>query len=260
MADNSGKRETGSKGAVKTTTVGGQPPGGEGGVEDGVPMGIEALLSMAAVDDQFSNALLQDRDEAILASGVQLTKHEQAILGLVDNAALEHMIASVHGLIPESERREFLGRSAAAMLFLMSGGAALGASGCKEINPMTATGSRPDPPGPPPTPIETGSRPDLPDEVAPKPDVGVPQPTPAPPTGHRPDPPPNTMPLSRGISPDRPEPTRSPRTGSRPDRPKPKPDAGKPKRPPRSRGISPDRPRPMPLSRGISPDRPKPKE
>ena len=135
MADNE-RDGSGPQSAVKTTIVGGQPPGNQRDLEGRVPVGIEELLAMAAVDDDFAEALDGRRAEAIEASGVALTDSERAILGTVDRGALEQMVAGVRGLLPEQARREFLGRSAAAMMFLMGGGAALGAQGCNKINPM----------------------------------------------------------------------------------------------------------------------------
>lgn len=244
------------KTAIKTTIVGGQPPGNERALDGSVSVGIEELLSMAAADEEFAGALLERREEALEASGVPLTASERAILGTVTPAALEQMIAGVRAMLPEPERREFLGRSAAAMLLLLGSGAAASGAGCNR----SVTGSRPEPiPAPPQT--TTGSRPDRPEEITPpRPDMGVAEPPPLPPTGHRPDLPPK----SRGISPDRPRPDEhgfgSPKTGSRPDEPepKPKPDAGRPRPPTRprpTRGIRPDYPPAKPT--WTTPDQPK---
>ena len=229
----------------KTTIVGGQPPGNERGL-GGVPVGVEELLSMAAVDPEFARALVARLEETIQASGVALTGSERAILSSVGPGNLETMIDGVRGVMPDEQRREFLGRSAAAV-FLLASGASLagGAAGCDswggkvtgsrpeppqpvEHKYPAPTGARPDPPPEPPAKrhpgIETGIRPDLlekPDQGV-KPDQSVKRPQP-----------------TRGIRPDRPQHTK----GIRPDRPL-------------SRGISPDRTRPMPKSRGISPDLP----
>lgn len=231
------------KRAAKTTIVGGQPPGNERDLQP-IPVGIEHLLAMAAVDAEFAATLYRDRRGAVEASGVQLTPTEEGILAAVDAATLEQMVANVGSSIPEPDRRAFLGRSAAALLALASGGVAA-AAGCEDhvvvkgIRPQRpATGPKPPPPTPPapppkpdpsaPPPEPAGIRPDRP-EPKPKP----PEPVKTPDAG----PPPKPQP--RGIRPDRPKPK-----GIRPDRPKPK-----------TRGISPDRPRPG-KTRGIRPDRP----
>ena len=83
-----------SKQAVKTTIVGGQPPGNDRPLQY-IPVGLEELLAMAAVNPQFARALLTDRAGAMQASGVELTGTEQSVLGAVDDAALERMVNSV---------------------------------------------------------------------------------------------------------------------------------------------------------------------
>lgn len=235
--------------SVKTTIVGGQPPSHERAIAE-VPVGIEDLLTMAAVEPRFARELLARRSEAIEASGVRLTSSERAILGAVPSPALEQMISGMRDLVPEADRRQFMGQSAAALLVLVGAGLPA-ASGCNGAS-QRVTGARPDPPPPkreqvvPPYGAETGSRPDEPEQPAgsetaqeppsdpltpPSPDSGCARPRPSPspypaPTGARPDPPEG--------SPGEPEHYGSPKTGSRPDRP----DAGPPSRPPKSRGIS----------------------
>jgi len=249
-----------NKQAVKTTIVGGQPPGNQRPLPP-IPLGIEHLLSMAAVDPRFGQALLQQREQAIKASGVRLSATEHGILGAVDPDALQQMIHSVHQGIPEQDRRSFLNRSAAALVALVGGGLAMGgATGC----PGAVKGSRPDRPEKPdathepPEPIRpTGIRPDRPgakndpslgglpplEEDWSEEDDGEAWPN-SPKTGSRPDRPGPT----KGIRPDRPGRT----LGIRPDRPRPdkpkkekkKKKEKKPDRPGRTRGIRPDRPRP----------------
>jgi len=232
--------------AVKTTIVGGQPPGNQRAMQP-VPVGLEELVAMAAVSEDFSGALWDDRGKAVDASGVELTATERAILEAVDDEALKQMVTTVGSRIPEQDRRGFLNMSAAAMLALVGGGSLVaGAAGCDR----TTKGIRPDHPGP------TGARPDRPEEpVEPvtktgsepepetkKPDAGRP---PMPPTGARPD---------RPERPDRPRPTR----GARPNRPprRDHPDyQGK-------TGARPDRPEHFQGETGARPDRPpkKPKK
>ena len=272
------------KRAVKTTIVGGQPPGNQRAMQP-VPVGLEQLMAMAAVSDEFSEELWRDRDAAVEASGVELTGTERAILGSVDDAALQKMVAGVGRGIPEQDRRGFLNMSAAAVLALVGGGSlAAGAAGCDR----TTKGIRPDHPAP------TGARPDRPDDDEPtetktgaetetepepepetkRPDAGRP---PMPPTGARPDRPerPDRPRPTRGARPSRPPP-RDPdyqgKTGSRPDRPEhfqgetgarpdrpPKKKPDKPKKPPKLKKKPPKLPPPRTYpNRGMSIRRPVP--
>ena len=224
-------QDTAKRTAIKTTIVGGQPPGNERTLQT-VPVGIEQLIGMAAADPEFALALRERRDEAISAGRVTLTATELAILASIDSSTLQAMVDRMRGALPEPERRSFLRRATAALLALVGGGAtALAATGCRDADagrsvqpPPAVTGARPDRPPPPPTtdpdPADTTSPPpDPPDTTSPgtdKPDV--------------PEPKPDTRPTPKpaGIRPDRPRPSR----GIRPDRPRP------------SKGIRPDRPRP----------------
>jgi len=113
---------------VKTTIVGGQPPGNER-APGGIPVGVEELLSMAAVEPEFAQALMERPEETIQASGVALTESEQAILKSVGPGNLAAMIDGVRGVMPDEQRRDFLGRSAAAVLLLASG-VGSGAAAC----------------------------------------------------------------------------------------------------------------------------------
>jgi len=223
--------KTKSHRAAKTTIVGGQPPGNDRDLTT-VPVGLEELLGMAAVDDAFAEALLTDPVQTVEASGVTLTATEQAILGALDRAALEPMIARIADRLPEPERRAFLEQATAAVVVLVGGGAALGAAGCKEGNRST-TAEKKEPKGRKPTPreaVDTGARPDRPEA---QPDRPKPQPV----TGVRPDRPPVRP--DAGVKPrERPRPTvknMRPNRGTRPRRTRPDLDT-------RITGISPDRP------------------
>ncbi len=92
---------------------------------------------------------------------------ERSIVMSVDNKALRAMIESIRGRIPAPQRREFLKKSAAALLALVGGGAL---ASCNR-EPVTE-GIRPDRPEPPTTgiqpdrpvpPATKGSRPDRPE-------------------------------------------------------------------------------------------------
>lgn len=133
------KEKRGEKRAAKTTIVGGQPPGNQRDLPP-IPVGMEELLSMAAVDDQFASALLQDRRRAIEASQVPLTPSEKAILTSIDNSMLDRMIACVDGLFSPTRHREFLSKAAAALLVLAGGsGVLLGGSGCGQDVPEVSS-------------------------------------------------------------------------------------------------------------------------
>lgn len=223
------------KKAAKTTIVGGQPPGNERRLPT-IPVGIEQLLAMAAVNDGFAAALRRDRQQAVRASGVQLSATEAGILAAIDAAALEQMVARVENAIPEPDRRAFLSRSAAALLALAAGTLGTAVSGC-ERQPSRVQGIRPQRPDSRPEP----ARPQQTEpHAAPKrPDLGSPTPsaaTPASPDAGRPAPA-HEAPIGGLQMKDFDRPTR----GIRPDRPI------------RVKGIRPDRPLP---TRGIQPDRP----
>ncbi len=225
----SGKHQ-GDKQAVKTTIVGGQPPGNDRAMQP-VPVGIEQLMAMAAVDPDFAEALYVDQESAVAASGVELTATERGILAATPEPALRQMVGNVGGAIPDEERRAFLGRSAAALLALVGGVLPLGASGCdqkvKGIQPDKPPPNVPDQPKtkavkPPPEPMPpTGIRPDRPPKPATVPDAGRPAPEPAAPIG--------------GLTAPKKPPVRPQSRGNRPDRPRPRPDR-------RTKGIRPDRP------------------
>jgi hypothetical protein len=146
-----------NKRPVKTTIVGGQPPGNERPLQN-IPVGIEQILAMAAVDDEFAKALLENREAAIKASGVDLTDTETKILLSIQNDSLRQMIENVRGRIPATERRAFIKKSAAALLALVGAGFLTLGSSC-ESQPAPV-GERPDRPQPKPV----GERPDRPEK------------------------------------------------------------------------------------------------
>jgi len=217
--------------AVRTTIVGGRPPGSGKKLGD-VPRGIEVLIKKAAVDADFKTLLLEKREAAADAIGLKLDPAEVLMLKAAPAVQLETVIAQTD--VPNEHRRAFLGHAAAAMLAAIgvtaygcdSGGAD---KGVRPDEPGKKTeGIRPDRPTKPQG--ETGSRPERPDPKEP-PDpvdesVGTTEPEgeiivdpPTPTKGIRPDTPPE--PVSLGVRPDRPPEMLS--RGSRPDPPPPKP-------------------------------------
>ncbi len=201
--------------AVRTTIVGGRPPGSGQSVGD-IPRGIEILVKKAAVDDEFKELLLSKRAEAAGEIGLELDPAEAMMLRAAPAEQLEAVIDRTN--VPQEHRRVFLGKAAAAMLAALG----LGQAGCDKPAP---TGSRPDEPAVtdgirPDRPAVTGIEPDMPPEPdGPAADGGTedlaePDQAGGEPVTDQPDesPPDQTI---RGIRPDRvPAPT-----GSRPDLP-----------------------------------------
>jgi len=162
----------------RTTIVGGRPPEAQGGLPP-VPIGLERLLRLAAVDPAFGAELIARRVEVAAAAGVDLTRSEAAILAAIPAAQLEAMIDRVPP--PAPPRRDFLQQAAASAVIAL-GGAAL--ASCEACMPATQ-GIRPDvPPARPDHNVvyETGGA--APDVPPPRPDY------PPPPTGISPDMPP----------------------------------------------------------------------
>ena len=105
--------------AVKTTIVGGRPPG-SGKMLGAIPRGIEVLVKKASVDPAFKSLLMSVRSKAADEIGLALDAAEAVILDAVPAQQLEAIIARTH--VDESRRSAFLGKAAAVMLV------ALGAS------------------------------------------------------------------------------------------------------------------------------------
>jgi hypothetical protein len=207
--------------AVRTTIVGGRPPGSGKNVGN-VPRGIEVLVKKAAVDPEFREVLLASRDGAADRIGLKLEPAEKLMLQAVPAAQLQAIIE--RSTVPQQHRRIFLGTAASAMLAVL-----VGASGC---GPPPTTGIAPDVPDPYPAP--TGSAPDLPEDYPAT--TGI--------APDLPDEPVPADPASGGTA----SPTSEP-TGSQPpsDAPADEPDE------PRIRGSRPDHP---PVTEGIRPDVP----
>jgi hypothetical protein len=118
------------------------------------PSGLEALLQRAAADTRFRERLLSDREEAIAASGLELTVNERALLQSVTRAQLEQLIANTPR--PVAPRRRFVAAAVGWLAALLGGSALLGGCGSPddEPEPSPIRGSQPDPP------VVTGVRPD----------------------------------------------------------------------------------------------------
>jgi len=124
--------------SVRTTIVGGRPPG-SGKPMGSVPRGIEVLLKKAAIDAEFRELLLGDPEAAAESIALELTPVEQAMLQTIPAEQLSAIISQTQ--VPQQQRRAFLGTAAAAMLAVLTG-VTIGCPGAtKGIQP--AGGARP---------------------------------------------------------------------------------------------------------------------
>ena len=143
--------------AVRTTIVGGRPPG-SGQRVGAIPRGLEVLVKKAAVDAEFKVLLLARRAAAAQEIGLTLEPAEAMMLAVAPAAQLEAIIGQTS--VPREHRRAFLGQAASAMLAALSMVAARPESAAGFDEPPVATrgGTRPESPA-------QGSRPgeDLPD-------------------------------------------------------------------------------------------------
>jgi hypothetical protein len=118
------------KPAVKTTIVGGRPPG-SGTEEAAVPRGIEILLKKAAVDESFRKMLLSDRANAAGSIGLTLNPVETAMLKTIPESSLERMVSATK--VQPTIRQAFMGYTAAVMLAALTAASAGMTQGCGEI-------------------------------------------------------------------------------------------------------------------------------
>ena len=126
--------------AVVTTIVGGRPPGA-GQPIGTIPRGIEVLVKKAAVDAEFRLMLLDQRADAAAVIGLQLEPAEAMMLRAISREQLATIVART--ILPETQRRTFLGQAASAMLATLG----LASSSCRSRTPPT-TGIAPDRPHP----------------------------------------------------------------------------------------------------------------
>ena len=143
--------------AVRTTIVGGRPPGSGQSVGD-IPRGIEVLVKKAAVDADFKTLLLERRAAAAEEIGLQLEPAEALMLAAAPREQLEAVIAQTH--VPEEHRRVFLGKVAAAMLAVLG----IATASCGPRQPPKTKGIQPDRPPQRPERVEPshGTSPDRP--------------------------------------------------------------------------------------------------
>jgi hypothetical protein len=101
------------KPSVKTTIVGGRPPG-SGKEADAVPRGIEILLKKASIDESFRKMFLSDRLKAAGTIGLTLNPAEVAVLKAIPEPSLERMVAATK--VQPKIRHAFMGYAATVML------------------------------------------------------------------------------------------------------------------------------------------------
>jgi len=101
------------KPAVKTTIVGGRPPGSGKGI-DSIPRGIEVLVKKASVDPAFKDTLLKERAAAANSIGLCLQETEISMLNNIPQPYLEGIISATK--VSPNMRQIFLGCVATVML------------------------------------------------------------------------------------------------------------------------------------------------
>jgi len=101
------------KPAVKTTIVGGRPPG-SGKEIDLVPRGIEILVKKASVDTDFKEILLKERAAAANRINLSLEDTEVAMLNGIPQVHLDSIISATK--VSPNLKQAFMGCTAAVML------------------------------------------------------------------------------------------------------------------------------------------------
>lgn len=152
--------------SVRTTIVGGRPPG-SGKPLGPLPRGIEILLKKASVDAEFKNRLLDDPESAARSIELNLDPIEQAMLRHIPREQLVAVIGQT--VVPEPQRRVFLGQAASLMIAVLGG---ITLAGCGE---QLTKGSRPAEAEEEPAeihrhPVSAGINPDYPASAAPETD------------------------------------------------------------------------------------------
>ena len=103
--------------------------------------GVEKVIILAALDDEFRAKLLGDRAAALDSCGEELTGSERAVLEGIPASHLEEAIGNAE--VPEPARNAFLRGIAAGAGALALLGAVLAGAGCSDKGPIV-TGTRPD--------------------------------------------------------------------------------------------------------------------
>jgi hypothetical protein len=126
-------------GAQGLTIVGGQPSRRQRRRRSlqGVPVGVEKVIYLAAADPAFHRALVEDLDAALTSRELQLRPSELAMLRAISSAQLDAAIASVDVRPENVQRRQFLRAVAVSAVTLAAGGAA----GCDNSSSPPVDGS-----------------------------------------------------------------------------------------------------------------------
>ena len=107
--------------AVRTTIVGGRPPGsGRNNVP--VPRGIEVLVKKASVDAEFRELLLMQRGKAAATIQLELDPAENAMLSVIPQEQLAQIVDQT--TVPMELRSAFKGRVGLVMLAALGVGLA----------------------------------------------------------------------------------------------------------------------------------------
>jgi len=126
--------------AVKTTIVGGRPPGSGKHVGE-IPRGIEVLIKKAAVDPGFKALLLARRSGAAGEIGLVLQPSEAAMIDAVPAGQLEAIVARTK--VDSRILPAFLGKVAAVMLVALGASASGEAERTAGVRAETAPATAP---------------------------------------------------------------------------------------------------------------------
>ena len=105
--------------AVRTTIVGGRPPG-SGRSNVPVPRGIEVMVKKAAVDAEFRELLLAQRGKAAASIQLELDPAESAMLSAIPQEQLARVVEQTE--VATELRPAFAGRVGAVMLAALGAG------------------------------------------------------------------------------------------------------------------------------------------
>ncbi|MEE9458007.1 MAG: carboxypeptidase-like regulatory domain-containing protein, partial [bacterium] len=153
--------------AVRTTIVGGRPPGGGANVGD-VPRGVEVLIKKAAVDPKFKKILLQKRAGAAEAIALKLEPAEAAMFNAIPEAQLKAIVANTK--VSPSLQPAFLGYAAGVMLAALGTATACGGA---DVSPDITRGIEPDIPPVIPDPAETPKTDEKDEDIVLPADTGI---------------------------------------------------------------------------------------
>ena len=104
-----------------------------------MPVGIERVLLKAAEDPEFARALHEDREGALSACGVALTRTERAIVRAMEAPVLERMVAGLKANLVDRGRRALLGRTTALAALVLGIGTGAGCPRKKGTEEAKAT-------------------------------------------------------------------------------------------------------------------------